>query len=77
MSINTIVRAAQKARFNFQQFLYKNVFPPQLQVAFPSTYVEVQKSTQSERSILDDFLWFAAPKSKVIPNCLVSMPYFV
>lgn len=70
MPIITVVRAVQKLRFSFQHFLYRNAFPPQLQVAFPSGFLEHQNSAQSEGSILDDFLWFAAPKSKVCTEYL-------
>ena len=66
MSITSFVRAAHQLRFNFQQMVNRHLFP-QMQVAFPSSYMEQSKVAESsEGSIFDDFLWFAAPKSKVI-----------
>ncbi len=73
MSVTSFVRAAHQLRFNFQQMVNRHLFP-QMQVAFPSSYMEQSNVAESnEGSIFDNFLWFAAPKSKVIVYCITCL----
>lgn len=64
MKFSGLVRASENLRARFQQFVFKNVFP-QLQIAYPGFHLDATQDA-GRTSVFDDFLLFAAPKSKVI-----------
>ena len=68
MPIKLFVRAAEQLRSQFQQFVYRNVFPQHLQVAYTGSHFDLDHS-ETSTSIFEDNIWFAGPKSKV---CIIS-----
>ena len=72
LRLNLILRYAAEIKQNFHNALYKNLFP-ELQIAHAGNYSYNESTLTKDTSsfIFGDFLWFAAPKSKVRPIVLI------
>jgi ribosomal protein L32 len=73
MTFSVLVRSAERLRLRFHQFLYRNVFPQNLQIAYAGNNLDMEPA-HSNSSIFEDFIWLAGPKSKV---CIVFIPLLI
>ncbi|KAJ1432820.1 hypothetical protein B484DRAFT_447546 [Ochromonadaceae sp. CCMP2298] len=69
MRFATLISTVQQFRCNIEKYIFRNHFPFQ-QVQFAGMNLDTLPSGESsnESSIFSDFLWFAAPKSKISPS---------
>jgi hypothetical protein len=70
-----LISTVQQFRYNIEKYIFRNHFPyQQFQLAGAGMNLDILPSGESsESSIFSDFLWFAAPKSKV--RCNLCNPF--
>lgn len=62
----TLARVAEHFSVKFHNILYRNSFANQFQLVGLDHSMEMDSKNESLSSILNDALWLAGPKSKVI-----------
>mmetsp|Transcript_12321 Transcript_12321/g.20448 ORF Transcript_12321/g.20448 Transcript_12321/m.20448 type:complete len:125 (+) Transcript_12321:29-403(+) len=68
MKHSFILRTLDHVRFTLERYCYQhNFFAPQLKLAGATVSMHTHPDSLTS-SIFDNFLWFAAPKSKISPS---------